>query len=141
MEVELIFKESLKRISANKIDGKTFLDYFYKLFIESSDDIKKLFKNTDFEKQTTVLRKSISELVRFYSEKKINDHLKNLGKSHSRGYMNIHPKFYDLWQETLLKAVKEYDPQYSMKVELAWHVILAPGIAYMKYSYNHPDAF
>lgn len=46
---------------------------------------------------------------------------------------------YDLWLLNLTTAVAKYDEEFTSQVELSWHVILAPGIAFMKYSYEHED--
>jgi len=137
--MEKVFKDSLARISGKKIDGQSFLDYFYKIFLESSDEIKNKFKNTDLNLQTKMLRKSISELVHFYISKKVSSDLYCIGQSHNKDNLNIRPVMYDLWLQKLTEAVQKFDDQYSSQVELAWHIILAPGIAFMKYSYDHED--
>ena len=30
-----------------------------------------------------------------------------------------------------------FDPKFNEEIELAWRVVLAPGIEYMKYKYDH----
>jgi len=137
--MEKVFKESLARISGKKIDGQSFLDYFYSIFIDSSDTIKKKFEKTDLELQTKMLRKSISELVHFYISKKVSSDLYCIGQSHNRDNLNITHEMYDLWLKKLTQAVAKFDEEFSPQVELAWHIILAPGIAFMKYSYDHED--
>ena len=138
-EIEKEFKKSLQRISQVNIDGLGFLDYFYKEFLNSSDEIAELFSSTNFENQTKMLKKSIAELVRFYSEKTINQHLLAIGSLHSKTKLNIRPEMYDIWLTTLLNAVKKFDPEFHTKTELIWRIILAPGIAYMKFAYDHPN--
>lgn len=137
--MEKVFKDSLARISGKKIARLSFLDYFYKVFLESSDEIRAKFKDTDLTKQTVMLRKSISELVHFYISKKVSSSLYFIGQSHNKENLNITPDMYDLWLSKLTEAVKKYDPEFSPQVELAWHIILSPGIAFMKYSYDHED--
>lgn len=139
VDVEKVFKESLMRISERKVDGKGFLDTFYELFIQSSDEISEMFKNTNMQKQSQMLKKSISELVFCYSEKKINNHLLDIGKLHSKDALNISPNLYSLWLETLIKTVELFDPAFSPKIELSWNVILAPGITYMNFAYENPE--
>ena len=139
--MEKVFKDSLARISGKKISGQSFLDYFYQIFIESSDEIKEKFKNTDLSMQSKMLRKSISELVHFYISKKVSSDLYCIGQSHNKDTLNITTDMYDLWLKKLTEAVEKFDDQYSPRVELAWHIILAPGIAFMKYSYDHEDIY
>ena len=137
--MEKVFKESLARISGKKINGHSFLDHFYKLFMASSEEIREKFKDTDLTKQTVMLRKSISELVHFYISKKVSSTLYFIGQSHNKDNLNITPDMYGLWLSNLTTAVAKYDPEFSPQVELAWHIILSPGIAFMKYSYDHED--
>ena len=139
--MEKVFKDSLARISGKKIDGKSFLSHFYQQFIASSPEISEKFVNTDFNQQTEMLRKSISELVHFYISKKVSSKLYMIGQSHNKDNLNISPNMYDLWLTTLVSTVATYDDEFSPRVELAWHIILAPGIAFMKYSYDHEDVY
>lgn len=133
------FKKSLARVSNQEIGGLDFLEYFYQIFKDASPHIAELFANTSIKAQKELLKKSLTELLRFYSEKKVNQHLLAIGQLHSEGALNISPSLYDLWLKTLMSAVKKYDPEFYPKVELAWRVTLSPGIAYMKFAYDHPN--
>ena len=139
--IDEVFKKSLVRVMKHKIDGMDFLEYFYQIFLESSPEVFELFKNVSMKLQKEMLRKSIYELLVFYSEKKVNQHLLAIGQLHSKDYLGITPKFYDLWLEVLMKALKEFDPEYTHQIELTWRVTLSPGIAYMKFSYDHAISF
>lgn len=139
--MEKVFKESLARISGKKIEGQSFLDYFYKIFLESSEAVREKFKDTDLEFQSKMLKKSISVQVHFYISKKVSSDLYCIGQSHNKDNLNISPDMYDLWIRKLTEAVAKYDSEFSPRVELAWHIILAPGIAFMKYSYDHEDVY
>lgn len=137
--IDTAFKDSFDRVSNNTIDAMDFLQYFYKIFIEKSPKIEELFKNTSMESQKLLLKKSIQELLRFYEEKQVNQHLLQIGRSHASDRLNIQPKMYDLWLDTLVEAVQTFDPEYYPKVELAWRVTLTPGITYMKFAYEYPN--
>ncbi len=139
VNIEKVFKESLKRISEAKVEGHSFLETFYELFINSSSEIAAMFKQTDMDKQAKMLKRSISEFILCYTEKKVNKHLMKIGKLHSKHSLNIDPKFYSLWLSKILEAVKIHDPKFSAKVEVAWRIILSPGITYMTFAYNKPD--
>ena len=41
--------------------------------------------------------------------------------------------------ETLLEAVRLIDPDYDDDIDLAWRVVLAPGVTYMKRKYDTGD--
>ena len=40
---------------------------------------------------------------------------------------------FDLWLESLGAAARQIDPEANDRVELAWHVVMSPGIAFMKF--------
>lgn len=137
--IDKTFKESFERVSDNVIDGMDVLDYFYKIFFETSEDISRLFKNTSMDAQKRLLKKSIQELVNFYNDKRVNEHLVQIGQIHGANMLNISPAMYKTWLDTLMLTVKKFDPEYSLNVELSWRATLAPGITYMIFAYEHPD--
>ncbi len=51
-EERRLFYDSLGRC----IEGGKFLDRFYELFVQSSEEVREKFKNTDLEKQKNALR-------------------------------------------------------------------------------------
>lgn len=51
--------------------------------------------------------------------------------------LDIHPELYDLWLECLIETVAEFDDGFRDEVELAWRLVLSPGIVYMKFKYTH----
>ena len=133
------FKESFDRVSNTHVDGIDFLQYFYKIFIPKNPAIEKLFQNTSIESQKLLLKKSITELLRFYEEMQVNQHLLQIGRSHAADRLNVSPEWYDLWLDTLIETVEEFDPEFYPKVELAWRTVLSPGITYMKFAFKHPN--
>ncbi len=128
-----IFDESLSRVT---VLNKDFIGKFYDHFLASSDEVKKKFVGTDFQVQKLLLRQSLSYLLEFSSGLNDTKHLKKLAVSHSKSQIDVAPALYDLWLESLITTVAEFDPDYDKKVELAWKVILAPGIEYMKHHHN-----
>ena len=112
---------------------------FYEIFINKSSAIAEMFKNTSMDSQKLLLKKSLAELLKFYEERQVNQHLLKIGQIHAPDKMNITPEMYDLWLDTLMETIKKYDPEFMPKIELAWRVTLSPGITYMKFSYRHPN--
>ena len=47
------------------------------------------------------------------------------------------PELYEAWLDSLIATARESDPDFDDELELAWRVVLAPGIAYMKFRYDH----
>lgn len=131
-----LFDQSYKRMLEFKEDKKKFLDRFYEIFFSKSDEIAELFKHTHMTAQKTMLQDSLFYMRDFYLHRKENEYLQRLAKVHSKSGKNIPPEFYDIWLDSLLEAVSEYDPEFSEDIELSWRIALSPGITYMKYMYN-----
>jgi hemoglobin-like flavoprotein len=87
--------------------------------------------------QKKVLEKSFYRLMVFYATNAADDYLEHIAIRHSKTHLNIAPVLYDLWLESLVETLKTFDPDFNREVELAWRLVLAPGIAYMKFYYDH----
>jgi hemoglobin-like flavoprotein len=134
----MIFDESLRRCNARE----EFLDLFYDLFLASSPKVREKFANTDFVRQKRALRASLHMmLLAAEDEARGPDrYLRGTSLLHSRGMLDIGAELYDLWLDSLLRAVKECDPRFSPEVEAAWEEIMMVGVRYMLAHYNdHPQ--
>ena len=129
-----IFRASLKRCLADN----DFLHDFYELLMASSPEVREKFKDTDFPRQTRVLADSLY-LMSVASESKADaiawKELDRLAEGHSRKGLDIRPELYTNWLDCLLKAAREYDPDFSPGIEEAWRKALAPGIAHLSARY------
>ena len=119
-----------------KIDGKDFIQRFYEIFLSSSPEVAKKFEQTDMEVQKGLLRQSVSFMLSFSTTLQSSAHMKSIARRHSKSQVDIPPELYDLWLNCFLITVKEFDAEFDLEIELAWTVILSPGIAYMKYHYD-----
>jgi len=109
---------------------------FYEIFIESSDEAREKFNDTDMSKQVEMLTHS------FYTTKlapSIGDNLKELAVVHGKKGLDISPGLYDVWLDCLMQAIMEFDPEMSFEVDTAWRRIMRPGIDYMKSHSGSPD--
>ena len=137
MSFEEIFDASYERILKREIDGRCFFDAFYVNFINASPEIREKFKHTDMLHQQKMLKKSFYNLLVFYATNNVDNYLIRIAKQHNRNHLNIPPPLYDLWLDTLLKTVADYDPEFSSTIELSWRLVLSTGITYMKFKYDH----
>ncbi len=137
MSFDDIFDNSFDRVLANSRDNRDFFDAFYQHFLSASPEVRMLFRNTDMAHQRSMLKKSFFSLVAFYASGAVDDVLHKIAHTHSARALNIEPHLYDLWVECLIDTVRAFDPEYNDDVELAWRLILSPGITYMKFGYNH----
>ncbi|MFT6905519.1 MAG: hypothetical protein ACJAS1_002175 [Oleiphilaceae bacterium] len=39
---------------------------------------------------------------------------------------------YDIWLDSLISTVEEFDPEFDNDIDQAWREVLAPGIAFIK---------
>jgi hemoglobin-like flavoprotein len=131
-----LFTESYKRVLEFKDEQKKFLDRFYELFFTRSPEIARLFRNTNMSAQKTMLQDSLFYMKEFFISKKDNEYLRRVAKVHSQSGHDIPAEFYDVWLDTLIETVKEYDSQFNEDVELAWRIALSPGITYMKHMHD-----
>jgi len=124
------FRASLNRCLATP----DFLRRFYDLFLESSDEVKEKFRNTDFPRQTRILADSLYMMAvagQLESDATAWKEMEGLAKRHDRSDLDIRPGLYDLWLECLLKAAAAHDPQWSPDIEAAWRETLAVGIRFL----------
>lgn len=137
MEYERLFDNSYERVILEVREGREFFEAFYNRFLASSPVVRHKFRHTDMEQQRNMLKKSFYNLLAFYASGSADSVLERIALSHSRKGLDIPPDLYDLWMDCLASTIKDYDPQYGEEVELAWRLVLSPGITYMKFRYDH----
>lgn len=130
------FDASLRRCDRDP----QFLDYFYDRFLASSPKVREKFSKTDFSRQKRMLRASfyLVLLASEDSEHGPERYLDHLAASHSRKGLDIGSELYDLWLDSLLRVVRECDPQWNTEVEDAWEQMMQIGIGFMLERYHHP---
>ncbi len=138
MNFEDIFDGSHKRILSNEAVGKPFFEAFYERFL-SDHEVAERFVDTDMNIQQSMLKRSFYNLFAFYASGHVDDYMYLIAKRHDRKHLNISPDFYDKWLECLIDTVHCYDEQFSDDVELAWRLVMTPGITYMKFKYDKTD--
>ena len=133
---ETKFDESYERIMPTESARLEFFDAFYKNFFDASPDISSYFKNTDMQRQKSIIIRAFYALFSFYASHQVDDILEKIAVSHSKHQLNIKPELYELWLESFIKTVKSFDAEYDDDTELGWRLILSPGIVYMKFKYD-----
>ena len=130
------FLDSLFRVSGEPEQMTEFVARFYELFIGKSPRIARYFAGTDMPGQIDMLGRSLHEMVEFSTTRVASERLRQVALRHSRRDRDIPPDLYEEWLDNLLVAVREFDERFNDEVELAWRIVLAPGIAYMKFRYD-----
>ena len=110
--------------------GEEFFDSFYANLVDRETAIGQLFADTDMQKQNELIEVGIGHLIAFAEgDEQAERSIREIGRTHSRHYINVRPEYYPLWVESLMKAAKEHDPQFNATLETQWRNTLAPGIA------------
>lgn len=131
-----IFAASFRRVLGEGAYNPTFTDRFYAHFLATSDEIARRFAHTHMGQQKTMLHDSLLLLVDFNHNRRLSPQMAKLAQVHSRERQDIPEELYALWLEALMTTVKELDSDFSDRVELAWRLTLAPGIAYLQFGYD-----
>lgn len=134
------FDESYKRVMPNESARLDFFDLFYKHFFNASPDIPRYFQHTDMERQKQIISKAFYTLFSFYASHQTQGVLEKLAIRHDRAHLNIEPRLYDLWLESIIATVKILDQHCDEDTELAWRLVLTPGIVYMKFKYDKAES-
>lgn len=131
-----LFETSYGRIAGDPDEHRDFLVRFYENFAAASPDIAARFSSTDMTRQRRMLARSIEEIVEFSSSRVASEYLRDVARRHSKDQRDVPPPLYDLWLDCLLATAREFCPGFNDETELAWRVVMAPGIAYMKFRYD-----
>ncbi len=131
-----IFNASYERAIGNSSYNPEFIARFYDIFLAQSEEIAERFRNTDMSAQKTMLHDSLHYMVDFFVSRKTNEYLVRVARAHSKREHDIPANLYEIWLDSLVKALKEVDPEFDDNVELAWRLVLAPGISFMKFMHE-----
>ena len=113
-----------------------FIERFYDIFTKSHPQIPVLFKNTDMTHQRELLSQSLSMVLLFPMGNPIAKNVINrIRTSHSRYHLNISPELYFFWEDSLISALAECDPEFDSILERQWREVLEVAIEYIKAGY------
>lgn len=133
------FDASFHRITAEDDLADQFFARFYERFTAADPRVREAFRDTDMAHQISMLRKSFFYMVNFFASTEPADYLQRIAALHGPGRLDIEPELFDLWLETLVEVLRDIDPEFDTCVELAWRVVLAPGLTFMKFRAANPD--
>ncbi len=136
MDIERLFDASYVRVLSREVDGKEFFAAFYERFVAASPEVAEKFRHTDMARQQAMLKKAFYHLLAFYASSHADYYLQEVAISHDRAHLDIRPGLYDLWLETLIDTVRTFDEQFDDEVELAWRLVMTPGIVFMTFHYD-----
>ena len=113
-----------------------FLERFYELFLDSSDEVRERFKDTNFERQRRALSSSLVLMIlALDGGAPARTYMDQVAARHSRDDLDVPPRMYDAWLDCLMLAAREFDPQFDDALEQDWRSTLSEGIALMRARY------
>ncbi|QTF92927.1 globin [Halomonas sp. BM-2019] len=136
MDIERLFDASYLRVLGREVEGQAFFAAFYERFLAASPEVARKFRHTDMVRQQAMLKKAFYHLLAFYASSHADYYLQEVAISHDRAHLDIVPALYDLWLESLIDTVRAFDDQFEDEIELAWRLVMAPGIVFMKFHYD-----
>ena len=125
-----IFHDSYLRCVVS--DQDTFFRRFYELFTAADPGVSEAFANTNMERQISMLQESLLYMIDFANSKTASIRMQRVAIYHGSNELDVPSHLFDLWMDCLVSTVRERDAQFEPDVEAAWHVFLAPGIAFVK---------
>ena len=130
-DVELV-NDSLERCTP-QVD---FFTSFYERFRNSSDEVAKKFEGTDVRTQTRALRDAFYLLLRAVGgDPEAWQALELRAVRHDHRHLNISSGMYQLWLDSLLATIREFDPKLDDETEAAWRRVMTKGIDFMTARY------
>ena len=124
-----VFHASLKRCESSE----GFYHRFSKIFMETAEEVRDRFRNTDFERQVRMLRASITMAALVSQDnRQVRLHIKRLAASYGHAGYDIPPRLFEVWLDCLLNAVEECDPKFDKTIRRVWGKIMRPAVDLIK---------
>ena len=108
-----------------------FIERFYEIFLASHPDIAPMFGKTDFRQQQVALRRGISIAISHAAgmamvQRSVNE----MAKVHARqGRTPVRPSLYGYWVDSLIAAVREFDPDANPALLERWRTAMGTVVA------------
>lgn len=127
-----VFLESLDRCMENE----DFIPSFYHRFLDSSEEVRARFARTDFQRQATLLVRSLRMIAGVVvGDRDALLHLNERAETHDRRHLDIRPELYDLWRDAMIRTAQEHDCYWGPAQLHAWRQVLDQAIHHMVKAY------
>ena len=113
-------------------EGDVF-EAFYRIFLKQDSRISERFANTDWEEQKRLLRHGMNNVIAFHDGSyTAKTALERIRYTHGRDRLNIPPVLYGYWIDSMVEAVREFDPQFDSGLEASRRQQLQEGVDFVK---------
>lgn len=114
-----------------------FAPRFYEHLLASDVRIKRLFANTNFERQNALFEHGVHVLLEYAAGSAIGEMaVRRLGQRHTRSDLNVDPALYSIWIDCLIATAAELDPKWNPTLERRFRADIQKGIDEMTRAYN-----
>lgn len=116
-----IFLQSVRRCTA--CEG--FMPAFYERFLGTSEEIRDKFRFTDFEHQNRMVARSLElSAGATAGDPEALAEINERATTHDRHHLNIEPRFYDLWLDSMILTARDFDSEWNDTIEAAWRRVV-----------------
>jgi len=130
-DLELV-NDSLERCTPQA----EFFEQFYERFRGSSEEIAARFAGTDAKTQARALRTAFLVLLQAIAgDPAAWQQLELRAIRHDRRHLDIKPEMYELWKESLVDTVRDFDPRADARTEQAWRKVVQQATEFMTARY------
>lgn len=119
------------------LDDK-FFDHFYHSFLASDDEVTKRFAKTNIAKQKELIRHGLGTVLNYAKEDNaMAAHtIARLRDSHGPDNLDIEPRLYAYWIDSLIKTVAQCDTEYTPELGESWKQVVMPAVKQMISAYD-----
>ncbi|MBL3655232.1 globin [Fulvivirga sediminis] len=113
--------ELVKRSYMNWADNPNLILTFYDQLLSMAPQLAPMFTHTDMGKHNELLRQVIRTIIEHEEgDAKATLWLEKLKNMHAMD-LNIDPKYFKEWRNSMLFAIAAHDKDWDAKVNKAWH--------------------
>jgi hypothetical protein len=114
------------------VSSRRFWERFSELFLGRNEAVRRHFDNVPPAHRRELLQRSLGTLFQHAKhEPGAEQSLDALAQPSRGGRQDIPETLYGLWLASLLQAVRECDPHYSMDLEEAWRRAMENEVAHL----------
>lgn len=135
-ELAQVFNDSYERVTNTPKKSGEFFSTFYALLIADNPEVANKFRNTDMHRQVQMLKTSVAVLLSYYGTDDQDDYLRKMAERHSKKDVDIPPRLYSVWLDSLIETVRRFDPKFNDAVAVAWRRVFEKGIEFMTSRYE-----
>lgn len=129
--------DCLARMTGDSTDGwNAFLSTFYERFVASDTLVAEKFANTDMQRQVRMLQVSLQAMLSVGTRGQTPVGFQEIAEIHNIENHDINASLYDLWLQSFLASVAQFDPEVNPELLEEWEEVLRIGIKQMLAHYQ-----